>query len=296
MRDLVRPCHIKRDLSAAGSLVIYFLPFMSDKTDTQEHVDGTCGPTPAKLLLYNHEPAVKKKPTLNDEFEKITLPFHLTSGPSIRRMMVDTGAVLSGSAALALLHPDDFVPNDLDFYVVAHGFAGVLVFIQNHGYKIRENLFSDGYGGNPSLIIVKLVHPSSQKTINVMTGLQDHVVCMIASSHSTLVMNYVAWYGLVSLYPEWTLNRAGLIVNDTPSTTLCFEKYKDRGFTLLHDVIDLAHFTPHHICYEDPWCPCTERSLHSTSFFKAFIGGSEDLAENEPPLTWRLPLACTWKM
>ena len=234
--------------------------------------------------------------TLTCDFAKLIFPFHFTSVFSMRLMMVHTGAVLSGSAALALLHGNKFEPNDLDFYVTAFGFSGILEFVLNHGYKIEPNVFSNQYSANPHLIVVKLAHPVSQKTINIMTCLESHVIGMITAFHSTLVMNFVSWYGLVSLYPDWTLRSVGLIINDTPSTRVCFQKYSERGFVLYQNICDLAPFTPQHRCREDPCCPATQRSLLTDCLLKPFRGCSNDLAEHDAPVRWILPLACKWKL
>ena len=50
-----------------------------------------------------------------------------------------TGAIISGSAALALLHPHQFVLKDIDFYVLPPGFPAVPKYIEDYGYKKRVN-------------------------------------------------------------------------------------------------------------------------------------------------------------
>ena len=47
-----------------------------------------------------------------------------------------TGAVISGSTALAVLFGGEFVPQDLDIYVNDRGMARILIFLMNHGYQI----------------------------------------------------------------------------------------------------------------------------------------------------------------
>ena len=169
--------------------------------------------------------------------------------------MQQTGAVISGSAALLLLHDVEFTPCDLDFYVAARGFASVLSFVQKFGYEIDSPDIASGQYDSLQLIVIKLVHRVSKKSINVVTNLKGHVVGMITQFHSTLVMNYIAFYGVVSLYPYWTLRREGLMIQDTWSTRACFAKYKNRGFRITKYMSELAKSLPEHDCTKDPYCP-----------------------------------------
>ena len=54
----------------------------------------------------------------------------------LRTIMMATGAVISGSTALAVLFGGEFVPQDLDIYVNDRGMARILIFLTNHGYQI----------------------------------------------------------------------------------------------------------------------------------------------------------------
>ena len=210
--------------------------------------------------------------SLDEKFGQIIFPFHSTSISLLRAKMRETCAILSGSAVLVMLHPNPFQPNDLDFYILPHGFPSFLLFMEDHGYKINGNLLSDGFYDQQCLrlIVTKLVHQASHKIINVITTTHWHVIYCIVSFHSTLVMNYIAWYGIVSLYPQWTMNKAGLIVRNTPITRLCFKKYLDCRFLMRQDINDLAHLTNNHVCCKHPWCPLTKRSLHDGCFCESF--------------------------
>jgi hypothetical protein len=48
-------------------------------------------------------------------------------------------------------------------------------------------------------------------------------------------MNYVTYYGVVSLYPSWTMARIGAIVKKEAEGSGCIQKYRDRGYTLVND-------------------------------------------------------------
>ena len=54
----------------------------------------------------------------------------------LRTIMMATGAVISGSMALAVLFEGEFVPQDLDIYVNDRGMARILTFLTNHRYQI----------------------------------------------------------------------------------------------------------------------------------------------------------------
>jgi len=75
---------------------------------------------------------------LEDRFRdtSIIVPFHFPLTACLREMMQQTRAVISGSAALLLLHDVEFTLCDLDFYVPARGFPSVLSFVQKFGYEI----------------------------------------------------------------------------------------------------------------------------------------------------------------
>ena len=63
---------------------------------------------------------------------KETLARYKFDWNALRTVMVATGAVISGSTALAILLRGEFVPQDLDIYVDAEGFTTMLVFLMNH--------------------------------------------------------------------------------------------------------------------------------------------------------------------
>ena len=72
--------------------------------------------------------------------------------------MATTGAIISGSAALSILHPDSFSPNDLDFYVSPGGYASLLSFVQDHGYAVEADAADCFAYERDTLLVLKLVH------------------------------------------------------------------------------------------------------------------------------------------
>ena len=153
----------------------------------------------------------------------------------LQLILQQTGSYISGSAVLYLLHPGFFYPNDVDFYVNQNGFPRLLHYLIDHGYKLYtnngctmqllalpqspESLVSDtyarSYNFSESLLIVLYMHHQSSPSVkvNIIVSRETHPVAAIIKFHSTIVMNFFAWYGLVSLYPRWMMRNVGLINN-----------------------------------------------------------------------------------
>jgi len=205
--------------------------------------------------------------------------------------------VISGSTALALVHPNQFLPNDIDFYVLPPGFSAILKYIEDHGYKIEPYDRSTANYFHQNIIIVKLIHPTSRRSVNVMTSIDDHVVKPITRFHSTLVMNYLSWFGLVVLYPEWTLDKRSLIVANAHTSVECIMKYVDRGYTLYRNLFDITSPSPAHICEVDAYCPLSERSLHDGHCaVESFEEGELGFVAYERDMRWKLPMSCSFSI
>lgn len=196
---------------------------------------------------------------------------------ALRTIMATTGAVISGSTALAVLLRGEFVPQDLDIYVNAKGLAGMISFLTNHGYQVvtprPHYAHEKKYLG--SKIIMTLKRDDGEK-IDVI-GTTDHVLATITQFHSTIVMNYISSHGIVSLYPEWTMRGNGLVTKtNTPWRTV--DKYRARGFKIAYTVAELAKYNANHDCGEDICCPKTKRHLRDgLSLFIPFDDKGADI-------------------
>lgn len=172
---------------------------------------------------------------------------------TLRAIMTATGAVISGSTALAVLLGGEFVPQDLDIYVNAKGFIAMLGFLTDHGYQVvmpqphyahRKDYHSKN--------ILTLKRDGEEQKIDLIRT-EVHILTAITRFHSTVVMNYIAFYGIVCLYPEWTMRRSGL-VTVTGRNTMAYEildKYQRRGFKMAYTLAELAKDINHdcqHIC------------------------------------------------
>jgi len=212
-------------------------------------------------------------------------------------LLLCSGAVISGSAVLALLFPAAFEPWELDIYVTSYGAARVISYLEDQGYKINPT-YSMGNGVYDSgAIVFQLFHLRSLVGVNVTIYHEKHFLGHIIRFHSTVNMNYVSWYGLVWLYPYWTLQKKGLVNVDNLMSRSSFIKYANQGFTLSHDNKQLAGSLTPHFCEIDAECPKTTRCLHDDQCaFQPFEGYGSRLLAYEGPMTWNLSATCGYAM
>ena len=198
--------------------------------------------------------------------------------------------------------------NDIDFYVKPQGFPKLLEYIIDHGYEVSISLNKPrshssltgcsvplntrSYTSSTHIgIILDMHHRSSKlKKINIIVSLDSHIVTTITNFHSTVVMNFVAWYRLVCLYPHWTMKNVGLVNREYINYQI-FDKYQKRGFTLCASVklIDGNR----HRCYRNPYCPMKLRTLNDdTQLFLPFNNVHLSFNELEPNIPWMLNTAC----
>jgi hypothetical protein len=172
---------------------------------------------------------------IQERLHRLCVRFHFADVNCVRNALAQSGAIISGSAALAVLQPQIKEPNDIDFYVPPRGLAQLLKFILAHGYELTPE-----EGDYSPRIVLKLVHPVSATRIDIVVPAKS-VVEEVTRFHSTVVMNYVAYYGVVSLYPSWTLSKMGAIVRDGGKEGYCIQKYRDRGYTMVNEPSVLEH-------------------------------------------------------
>jgi hypothetical protein len=208
----------------------------------------------------------------------------------MRAVMLMTGAVISGSAALAVLHAGDFVPQDLDIFVTSKNTATVLVFLLEQGYSIqipptaRNTTFED-YMKSTALILT-LKNESGEK-IDLIAVTEPHVVHAIKQFHSTCVMNFISYYGIVCMYPRWTMCKKGLVKASTEKQAI--DKYRGRGFQMVSASEELPGYEQNHTCGSHQCCPKSKRELHDD--FTLFIPLEEkglDIRTEENIVEWVL--------
>jgi hypothetical protein len=209
---------------------------------------------------------------------------------ALRTVMVATGAVISGSTALAVLLGGEFVPQDLDIYVNDKGFDAILVFLINHGYQVVKarpyNALEKKYPESKTILTLK----RDGEKIDLIRTTEDHILATVTQFHSTVVMNYITFYGIFCLYPEWTMRRKALVTRRNVSCKI-LDKYQIRGFKIGYTSSELSKHDVSHNCGKDICCPTTTRNLRDG--FTLFIPFDDkatdfrDLEDNDK-LGWAL--------
>ncbi|EAU85056.1 hypothetical protein CC1G_04152 [Coprinopsis cinerea okayama7 len=192
-------------------------------------------------------------------------------------------AIISGSCALAVILDSDFVPNDIDAYVKTESASPFVDGLVRKTKYERSSHPKDTkiYKGQRNGIVksYNLVHAVTGKKINIIeTG-----VCPISTVfafHNTVLMNFIAYWGVVCSYGTLTCRRIGL-VNSTsfnegssktmaPATEESRQKYKARGVKMIwnyrgrEDVRKSWADIRNHVCGEWEYCPKTSRNLNDS--------------------------------
>ena len=167
----------------------------------------------------------------------------------MQAVMLMTGAVISGSAALAVLHAGTFVPRDLDIYVTSKNMATMLVFLLEQCYSIqipaRNSTVNDYTKTTVNLTVLTLKNDAGDQ-IDLIATTEPHIIHAIAQFHSTFAMNYISYYGIVCMYPGWTMCKKGLVKASTTQSMI--DKYQGLGFTMEFASEELPGYEPTHVC------------------------------------------------
>ena len=210
---------------------------------------------------------------------------------ALRPIMAATGAVISGSTALAVLLGGEFVPHDLDIYVNTKGFGAMLAFLTNHGYQVIPQPHyarKKGYEDSKIVLTLKRNGDSEGEKIDLIGTTEVHVLTTITEFHSTMVMNYIASYGIVCLYPEWTMRKNGLVTRRNVAYKV-LNKYRGRGFKIAYTPAELTKHDNNHKCGEHICCPSTKRNLQDgLSLFIPFDDRATDIRDVEDKETTEL--------
>ncbi|TEB31223.1 hypothetical protein FA13DRAFT_1709680 [Coprinellus micaceus] len=246
-----------------------------------EIVDAIVGFLPSPVLeILTHSPTfdLMARKHLKSRLSDLMKTWHLPAEGTLT-MMRRRNTLLSGSAALQIVDPSSWNPQDLDFYAPSSEFAAVCAWFLTQRYTVSDELTSEYmpqtltgndfefgddlvdlqhnfprlrvHASNCIQSVIRLVHPDHPKTINVIQSTSEHPVAPICFFHSTLVMNFVTGNGAVSLYPGLTQDRKGMLnmqLNPPlePVAETIFEaldKYQQRGYSFFQgsDVEDVEH-------------------------------------------------------
>jgi hypothetical protein len=241
--------------------------------------------------------------------------------PATLTILREVNGYISGSGVLQIINPAPWAPNDIDIYVPSQGAAKLKAFLLRVRRRFKGlNLeFRRGRGRTYTRIpglskIWYFKSLSTQKTINVMVTSTKYVPFFlgrwqqpqtpthrsalppIVAFHSTPVMNFITYFGLVSLYGKMTSEQVGWMNLKGPPTTRdrkWIAKYQEREYRLLSSSAG-NHTSESHQCGVHLACLQSERSLHDSGVLIATLSKyrgerkSNLLQSVEPVLVWRL--------
>ncbi|KAF9541143.1 hypothetical protein CPC08DRAFT_770665 [Agrocybe pediades] len=175
------------------------------------------------------------------------LRFGFRSATVLLKILKATCSLISGSMALAAIHPRTFSPHDIDFYVSERDVSTLQCFLLLFGYLEVPTRTPEYLPPTPRVIKTVFTYARYDDsgeittTVNIICHYRRyHPLECVVGFHSTLVMNVIAWHGVICLYPSWTIAKKGLVVIDTAKTRRCFEKYTRRGFFFFDFGIDFV--------------------------------------------------------
>ncbi|KAH6890212.1 hypothetical protein BKA70DRAFT_1050875, partial [Coprinopsis sp. MPI-PUGE-AT-0042] len=182
------------------------------------------------------------------------------------------GAVVSGSAALAVIEPGIFQPADLDKYVPRTSASAFKTWIEAP-YKFKlEQAHGRGAGETQKERrsdycsvsgIERIWYFSSDRCdrlVNVMITTTLSPLPAIICFHSTTVMNFITYYGVVNFYLELIRRRVGWFNSAETASRRdirWIDNYNRRGCRVLGDL----RLVGKHVCGSSPSCTQTIRNL-----------------------------------
>lgn len=232
-------------------------------------------------------------------------PYSLPAAPLLS-ILNRHNAIISGSAALWLLHPDSFIPGDLDIYVGGGASAPLIrdiIELSSQSYYLDESVKTEPC--DYSLCDgIDTVHWLRHKTepedrhVNVIVVVGDDPLVAVFNFDGTHVMNFITSTGFGSAYPSLTMDKRSLL--NCPPTRLFSRvgwkaKYQARGFTFTQNYLS---FDVPHTCTVDASCPNTARHLRDShmlyiSFLRPGLKVEHALRhEYRNNISWQLHSSC----
>ncbi|PPQ81452.1 hypothetical protein CVT26_007745 [Gymnopilus dilepis] len=194
-------------------------------------------------------------PVARARFERLITMFDLGDPDTLRLEMSKCCAIISGSAALYVFHPNAFTPGDVDFYV-PHSTANRFI-CSLHDRGFFDNSADDKKATYPSREIVAVSRfwkRGNARSINLIITQSVNPLAVVVQFHSTLLMNAITGRGVICLYPLLTLPGRSVMMVDTPKARKCFAKYGRRGFRF-------QSIFASHECLSSAYCRNARRSL-----------------------------------
>ncbi|TFK62991.1 hypothetical protein BDN72DRAFT_776427, partial [Pluteus cervinus] len=179
--------------------------------------------------------------------DRILKPFFLSNeADRFRHLQEDLGVVISGSAALQFFGRVEFAHSDLDLYVQKLSAPRLEEWLEEIGYTkkctiARTNNEREDIAKNPYLMyvdqsIASVTTLERNDAIVQIIAVRSTVVETILNFGLTCVMNVITHREAISFYPDATFERREALVSHnelTPRSRVLFEKYRERGWTVL---------------------------------------------------------------
>ncbi|KIY65106.1 hypothetical protein CYLTODRAFT_412835 [Cylindrobasidium torrendii FP15055 ss-10] len=161
----------------------------------------------------------------------------------VRRVLMHTDSVLSGSAVLSMITGVLFDGADMDWFVTLSSRDFVIAFLEREGYTFQEELWKNGdYTGIQGVVSVKeFVRGYRRVQVVSVTG---SAIEAIVGFHSTVVCNVFTSTHLICLYAKETIeSKINIAMTATASkSTTCraLLKYDARGWPVRYAMTDMS--------------------------------------------------------
>lgn len=184
----------------------------------------------------------------------------------------ETGSIVSGSVALAVLEPRRlrvWTPNDMDVYTTSHEKDNLIAYlIKEEGYEEESNLPATHsfYSNRVLKQVIKLVNGKG-KRIEIMVVDTKSPVTAVLSFYGTHVMNILSGRGILAVYPRHTLSKRAIYNTALTPYLLrlpfaiqkCIVKYSSRDYVFSLNAVH--YLSAPHVCGESYSCPHSTRNL-----------------------------------
>ncbi|PPR07586.1 hypothetical protein CVT24_006949 [Panaeolus cyanescens] len=223
--------------------------------DDEQFIQKYCSPGVIaqlkKASKLTREWVAQRSKVKYDIVEKISPFLSEAEYMQLRILQEKTGAIISGSFALAFLDNADFTLGDLDIFVKKESESPFILWLHSMGFKVNTNKASledyDGLRCQPHVtkyqlgLDVRSYHRRDAKIQLVLTP--SSPVEVILQFHSTIVMNFITCNHAYSLFPRATFDERRALINRYPSGVdqQCIDKYIDRGWSM-EDTANQADF------------------------------------------------------
>ncbi|KAH6886134.1 hypothetical protein BKA70DRAFT_1123293 [Coprinopsis sp. MPI-PUGE-AT-0042] len=133
-------------------------------------------------------------------------------------MMKEQDVIISGSAALHVLMGCTWSVNDVDLYCSQGRVQPVTEFLQQHGYTLLApaEIGEESAVTHEEYVSLRTVgsicsfrHSVHQTKVDLIESSTCSCIAPLLEFHSTPVMNWIVFDGVVSLYPELTMELRG---------------------------------------------------------------------------------------